>query len=116
MRYKSYLKKYWKCEDEKFKNISNKIFYVTWKTADFLFSEMDEDAKMIVEDCLTISWMEAFLAFLHCMFSDVSSNSLQEKRHSRIGCICVTFSTVCFQMSPQIACERRGIVTLVACF
>ena len=24
------------------------------------------------------------------------------------------FSTVCFQMSPQIACPRRGIVTLVA--
>ena len=87
MRYKSYLKKYWKCEDEEFKNISNKIFL----SADFLFSEMEEDAKTIVEDCLTISWMEAFLAFLHCMFSDVSSNRLQEKMHSRIGCICLNF-------------------------
>ena len=33
-------------------------------------------------------------------FSNVSSNDLPEKRHSHIGCI--FFSTVCFQLSPQI--------------
>ena len=33
-------------------------------------------------------------------FSNVSSNDLPEKRHGHIGCI--FFSTVCFQMSPQI--------------
>ena len=75
------------------------------------------------------------LVFLHCAFSNVSSNRLPEKMHSRIGCIHMTyisvrfqiwrskvalvafvwlFSTVCFQMSPQIACLGRSKVTLVA--
>ena len=31
------------------------------------------------------------LTFLHCVFSNESSNDLLEMRHSRIGCICVTF-------------------------
>ena len=31
------------------------------------------------------------LIFLHCVFSNVSSNGLPEKRHSHIGCICLTF-------------------------
>ena len=31
-----------------------------------------------------------------------------------VGCICLIFSTVCFQMCPQIACIRGCIVTLVA--
>ena len=73
--------------------------------------------------------------FLHCVFSNGSSNRLPEKMHSRIGCIHMTyisvrfqiwrskvalvafvwlFSTVCFQMSPQIACLGRSKVTLVA--
>ena len=30
-------------------------------------------------------------------------------------CICLTFSTVCFQVSPQIACIKRCKVTLVRC-
>ena len=50
------------------------------------------------------------LTFLHCAFSNVSSNGLHEKRHSRIGCICLTFLQT-FQMSPQTACLRKGIVT-----
>ena len=29
--------------------------------------------------------------FLRCAFSNVSSTGLPEKRHSRIGCICLTF-------------------------
>ena len=31
-----------------------------------------------------------------------------------ISCICLIVSTVCFQMSPQMACPRECIVTLVA--
>ena len=54
------------------------------------------------------------LTFLHCAFSNVSSNCLPEKRQSHIGCIRLTFSTVRFKMSLQIACLRRGKVTLVA--
>ena len=55
------------------------------------------------------------LTFLHCVLSNVSSKSLDLKRQSHIiGCICSNFSTVRFQMCPQIACLRRGIVTLVA--
>ena len=75
------------------------------------------------------------LIFLHCVFSNASSNRLPEKMQSRIGCIHMTyisvrfqiwrskvalvafvwlFSTVCFQMSPQIACLGRSKVTLVA--
>ena len=30
-------------------------------------------------------------AFIYCVFSDVSSNGLPEKRHIHIGCICLTF-------------------------
>ena len=30
------------------------------------------------------------LAFLHCAFSDVSSNPLLEQMHSHIGCICLS--------------------------
>ena len=33
---------------------------------------------------------------------------------SHTGCICSVFSTVHFEMSPQIACIRRGIITLAA--
>ena len=82
------------------------------------------------------------VAFLQCEFSNVSSNDLLEKRHSHIGYICLTFlhcalsdvfsnclpvrmqshialfvalfSTVYFQMGPQIVCLRACIFTLVA--
>ena len=36
------------------------------------------------------------LVFLHCAFSNVSSNCLPQKRHSRIGCICLTFLQCAF--------------------
>ena len=70
-----------------------------------------------------------FLTFLHCVFSNVSSNDLLEKRRNCIGlqmaCLrkgIVTlvalvsfFSTVVFQMYPQIAWVRGCIITMVAC-
>ena len=31
------------------------------------------------------------LTFPRCVFSNVSSNCLSEKRHNHIGCICLTF-------------------------
>ena len=52
--------------------------------------------------------------FLLSEFSNVASNCLVEKIHSHIGCICFTFSTVCFQMCPQMTCMRRSKVTLDA--
>ena len=52
--------------------------------------------------------------WLHCVSSNVSSNGVHRQLHSYIGCICVIFSIVCFQMCPQIACLWRSIVTLVA--
>ena len=54
------------------------------------------------------------LTFLHCAFLNVSSNGLPEKRHSLMVAFAWLFSTVCFQMCPQITCLRRGKVTLVA--
>ena len=111
------------------------------------------------------------LTFLHCVFSNVSSNGPPERMHNHTGCICLTFphcvflnvssilwhrklhsyigciwltflhgassnvssnclhewlynshwlilvrffSTVCFQVFPQIACQRGCIFTLVA--
>ena len=36
--------------------------------------------------------------------------------HSHIGCICLVFSTVGFQMYPQSACIKGCIVTLAAFF
>ena len=54
------------------------------------------------------------LAFPHCVYSNASSNRLPEKRHCHIGCIVFLFSTVRFQMCPQIACLRRRKVTRLA--
>ena len=36
------------------------------------------------------------LIFLHCVFSNVSSNHLHEMRHNHIGCICLTFPQCAF--------------------
>ena len=52
------------------------------------------------------------LTFLHCAFLNVSSNCLPEKRHSHTDYICLLFSTVSYQMFPQIDCPRRCKVTL----
>ena len=38
---------------------------------------------------LTLSMGHFSLTFLDCVFSNVSSNFLPEKRHSHIGCICL---------------------------
>ena len=37
-----------------------------------------------------------FVTFLHCVFSNVSANRLPQKRHSRIGCICLAFDHCVF--------------------
>ena len=50
-------------------------------------------SKCLQEAC-AIS-LVAFFTFLHCVFSNVSSNRLPEKMHNYIGCICLT--------SPQCA-------------
>ena len=57
-----------------------------------------------------------YLTFLFCVFLNVSSNCLHEHMHSYIGCIISLFSTVRFQMCPQIACTRGCKVTLIALF
>ena len=54
-----------------------------------------------------------YLTSPHGGFSNVSSNCLPENRHSHIGCICLTFSTVRFQMRFQNVCTRSYIITLV---
>ena len=41
-------------------------------------------------------WMQSHigcicLAFLHCVFSNVSSNGLYRRMHNHIGCICLSF-------------------------
>ena len=60
-----------------------------------------------------------FLSFVHCVF--FSSNVYCKNRDQNITWIrtgkvafFVLFSTVCFQMSPQIVCRNKGKVTFVA--
>ena len=66
------------------------------------------------------AWKKAYshrlhlFGILHCVFSNVCSKCLNKMIQSCIVCICWTFSSVCVQMSPQIACLREGIFTLVA--
>ena len=45
------------------------------------------------------------LAFLHCVFSSVSSNCLPERMQSHIGCICLAF--------PHCMFAKRELVQLV---
>ena len=54
------------------------------------------------------------LTFLHCAFSNVSSNRMHEKYGVTLVTFVWLFSIECFQMSPQIACMRKCTVTLVA--
>ena len=50
------------------------------------------------------------LAFLHCVFSNVFSNCLPKKRHSHIGCICSTFLRCAFSnVSSNGLHEKRHI-------
>ena len=50
----------------------------------------------------------------HYVISNVSSNLLSERMQSHSGCISLIFSTVHFQMSPQIAFLNGCIAALVA--
>ena len=52
--------------------------------------------------------------FINCVFSFDCICFFHGKRNSNTGCICLTFSTVCFQMTPQIDVMRKNKVTLVA--
>ena len=51
---------------------------------------------------------------LFLWFSNVSLKSLDLKRQSHIGCICLNFSTVRFKLCPQISCPNRCKFTSVA--
>ena len=57
-----------------------------------------------------------WLFFTIGVFSCVSSNGLPDKMHNRIGCICLFFHTVRYQMSPQCTCiiGRKPTLSLVA--
>ena len=57
-----------------------------------------------------------FFTSPHCVFSNVFQNCLHTRIHSLIGCILfvLLFSSVCFHMSPEMACTRRCKVTLIA--
>ena len=57
------------------------------------------------------------LTFLHCAFSNVSSNRLPKKRHSHIGCIYLTFlhcafSNVVSNRLPEKMHSRIGCICL----
>ena len=54
------------------------------------------------------------MTFPHCLISNVYSINLDQKRQSRINCISSLFSTVYFQMPPQIVYPNRGKVTFFA--
>ena len=54
------------------------------------------------------------LTFPYCALANVFANWLPERMHNHIGCISFVCSNVRVQMSPQIACLRRGKFTLAA--
>ena len=54
------------------------------------------------------------LVFLHSGFSNVLSNCLGQRMHNHTGCIGLFFSTVSFKMLTQRAWIRAGKVTLAA--
>ena len=54
------------------------------------------------------------LTFLHCVFSNVSSNRLYVRMHSHIGCICWTFLHCAFSNVSSKRLHRRYKVTLTA--
>ena len=47
-------------------------------------------------------------------FSNASSNCLPEQMQIRTHCICLLFTTMCFQMHYQIVCPRKCIVASIA--
>ena len=109
------------------------LFFLRYVSVNVFAWRLDE--SMYMDNSYT------YAAFLRCVVSDVLSNRVHEKRHSHIACICSTFlhycvvfsnvtsmhldqsrrshivwffSTVHFQIIPQIVSRRRGTVTLVA--
>ena len=48
-----------------------------------------------------------FFTFLHCVFSNESSNHLPVKRHSHIVCICLTFLHCVFSNDPSKRLPKR---------
>ena len=61
-------------------------------------------------DCIVIS--VAFV-WLLCVFSNESLDFLPKKIQNHIGCISLLFSTVGFQMSPQLVLMRWYIFTFL---
>ena len=56
------------------------------------------------------------LTFLHCAFSSGSLDCLHQKSIATLAAFVLLFSTVGFQMFPQIACMRGCIVTWLHLF
>ena len=54
------------------------------------------------------------LTFLRCVFSNAFSKHFHKRMQSHTGCIFLLFSSVFFQMFPQITCLGGCIFTLVA--
>ena len=57
------------------------------------------------------------LTFLHCVFSNVSSNHLPELMHNHTGCICLTFPQCVFSnvssiFLPRLVYSRIGSIYL----
>ena len=53
------------------------------------------------------NYISNLFPILDCATLNASSDDLPERMHNHTGCICVwLFSTVGFQMSPQIVCPR----------
>ena len=61
--------------------------------------------KSCIQGCSHIGYN--CLTFLNCAFSDVSSNDVHKRIHSRIGCICLTFHHYWFFkcVFKLLACE-----------
>ena len=55
------------------------------------------------------------LTFLHCEFSYVSSNCLPQKRHSHIGCICLFFLHFNFS-NVSSNCLHEKLHNHIVCF
>lgn len=116
------------------------VIFFACGSASLLWLENPEGLFQGINIAIAIGYI--CLAFLHCVFSNVSQDCWPKKKHSHIGCICSTllnfffkcvlkwpswkkgivtwftfvwlFSTVCFQMCPKFVGPIRSLVTLVA--
>ena len=55
------------------------------------------------------------LTFLHCVLSDVSSNSLLQKKQSHIGCICLTPPHCGIENGPLKCLPQKTCLTFLYC-